>query len=268
MSFAPDGALAVKSGSEMHGHWKLTGDQLEISLDVMGKPMGTTFRARIKDDRLVLWSGDHSEIYGRVGASFEPAESPSTTGDPVVRKIKGVTYTLPLPPSYRLGEATEYREMWMPTHGDGFTISIKISDRGQTSRPDGSFGTPTCKEFGGGKGGGSQTRKGVERQIYYDIMTCLEGTSLYAQCSVEHTRGYVVKSEAKAALTLQAAEVRTLKTHRARASSSGRGCTRYRRCRSPPPQSRASTSRTRSQRGRSQLANALLRRDLGSGRSS
>jgi hypothetical protein len=203
MTLASDGTLGVKGDSlDQRGRWELHGDELVMTLEVYGQKMSAKFRARVQDGRLVLWSGEHGEIYGRVGATFEAADSPTTDGDPVVRKLQGVTYTLPLPAGYRLGDATEYRETWMPKRGEGFTVSVKIASRGTTSRPDGSSGTPTCKEFGGGQGGGSETKAGVERQIYYDIMTCLEGTSLYAQCSVEHTRGYLEKSEKDDALAL------------------------------------------------------------------
>lgn len=203
MTLAADGTLAVKGDSlDEHGHWELHGDELAMSLEMYGQSFGTRFHARIERGRLVLWNGDHAEIYGRVGATFEAAPSPTTDGTPVVRKLQGITYTLPLPAGYRLGDQTEYRETWIPVRGDGFTVSVKIAPRGETSRPDGSMGTATCKQFGGGEGGGSETKNGVEREIYFDIMTCIEGTSLYASCEVEHTRGYVEKGEKDAALAL------------------------------------------------------------------
>jgi hypothetical protein len=203
MTFSRDGTLAVKGESiDQKGHWELHGNELEMTLEMYGQKMTAKFRARIQDGRLVLWSGEHGEIYGRVGAAFEAAASPITLGAPVVRKLQGITYTLPLPAGYRLGDASEHSETWIPKRGEGFTVEIKVSDRGITSRPDGSSGVPTCKEFGGGEGGGSETKDGVERQIYFDIMTCIEGTSLYARCSVEHTRGYVNESEKDAALAL------------------------------------------------------------------
>jgi hypothetical protein len=203
MTLASDGTLAVKGESlDEHGHWELHGDELGMELEVYGQKFSTTFHARIQDERLVLWNGEHGEVYGRVGATFEPADSPTTDGDPVVRTLQGITYTLPLPDGYRLGDATEYRETWMPEHGDGFTVSVKIAPRGESSRPDGSFGTTTCKDFGGGEGGGSEGKNGVERQIYYDITTCIEGTKLYAECSVEHTRGYLEASEKARALAM------------------------------------------------------------------
>ena len=203
MTFAPDGTLAVHGESlDEHGHWELHGDELSMALDVYGQHFSTMFHARIRDGRLVLWNGEHGEIYGRVGATFEAADSPTTDGDPVVRTLQGITYTLPLPAGYRLGEMTDYRETWMPERGDGFTVSVKIASRGEISRPDGTSGTPSCKEFGGGEGGGSEGRNGVERQTYYDITTCIEGTSLFAECSVEHTRGYLEASEKDRALAM------------------------------------------------------------------
>lgn len=202
-TFGSDGTLAIKGDSiDEHGHWELHGDELAMSLELYGQTYHTRFRARIERGRLVLWSGDHVEVYGRVGATFEPAPSPTTDGKPVVRVLQGITYTLPLPAGYRLGDATGYRETWMPIRGEGFEVSVKIAPRGETSRPDGSMGTTTCKDFGGGEGGGSETKDGVEREIYFDIMTCIEGTSLYASCKVEHTRGYVESSEKDAALAL------------------------------------------------------------------
>ena len=203
MTFERDGTLAVKGESiDQRGHWELHGDELSMKIEVYGQTFSTKFHARIQDGRLVLWNGEHGEVYGRVGATFEAADSPTTNGDPVVRKLQGITYKLRLPAGYRLGEATEYRETWMPRNGDGFTVSVKIAPRGETARPDGSFATTPCKDWGGGEGGTSETVNGVERDVAYDLMTCIEGTSLYASCSVEHTRGYLEKSEKPAALAL------------------------------------------------------------------
>ncbi len=203
MTFERGGVLGVKGESlDAHGHWELHGTELSMTLEMYGQKMSTRFTARIQDGRLVLWSGEHGEVYGRVGAPFEAAESPTTNGMPVVRKLQGVTYTLPLPAGYRLGDATAYSETWIPKQGDGFTVQIKVAPRGTSSQPDGSMGVTPCKQWGGGPGGGSETKNGVEREIYVDIMTCLEGTSLYAQCSVEHTRGYLEPGEKERALAM------------------------------------------------------------------
>jgi hypothetical protein len=194
VTFGSDGTFTAATDVPLHGRWELHGDELSQTVTVYGQTYTEHAHVRFRGDSLVMWDGDHGEIYGRVGATFEPADSPVTDGTPVVRKLLGVTYELPLPAGYRLGEATEHREMWMPKDGDGFTVEIKVNDRGAPHN--------TCKDFGGGRGGGSETKNGVERRRYVDIMTCLEGANLYGACEVEHTRGYLEKSEEDAAYAM------------------------------------------------------------------
>lgn len=204
--FLPGGRLVsgARRGTSMTGTWTLTGDGLVLSFEGGGMHLQEGYRARIEDDKLVLWyrSQGFGSVLGRVGAAFEPAPSVHSSGERTSHAIGDVAYALALPAGYRLVRDDNNRQQWAPTSGLGFTVLLTLSPRAQTL-VDGEFVTPPCNDYDyGGVSGSSSTIDGVERSTSIGTSLCLEGSEQVLMCSAEHTRGYLEDPEKDGALAL------------------------------------------------------------------
>ena len=174
-----------------HGHWQLTGDELELTEEGGGMKLVDRYRAHMDGDHLVLWStSGFGTVYGRAGAAFEPAATKTTNGGATDHEIGGIRYTISLPGKYRLSRDDNNRQVWSPASGTGFTVRLVAEDE-----------KPPCNpaEYGGTTGA-SETVEGVERETDIGLSLCLHDHVL--ACSAGHTRGYLEKTEMDAALLL------------------------------------------------------------------
>ncbi|HEY8379861.1 MAG TPA: hypothetical protein VIK91_25395 [Nannocystis sp.] len=204
--FEPGGRVVLRSdkGSDMVGTWTLTGDELEEKFSGAGLTLTSKHRARIADGRLVLWDleGRFGAVYGRLGATFEPAPSQESTAGQTRHTIAGVAYTIALPSGYRLSRDDNDRQEWSPASGEGFVVRLSSAPRAKRE-VDGQWVTPPCDPIAyGGVLTNSQDVGGVPRDVSIGRTLCLEGSDRALSCSAEHTRGYLEQSEMDAALAL------------------------------------------------------------------
>ncbi|MCA9711906.1 MAG: hypothetical protein KDK70_39075, partial [Myxococcales bacterium] len=204
--FHPGGRLesGARAGTSMTGTWRLEGDRLTLTFSGGGLTLREEYRARIEDDRLVLWyaTGGFGKILGRRGAAFEPAASPVSDGAPVTRTLGGVRYSLALPPGYRLTRDDNRRQSWGPREGEGLEVKLSVSERSQTLQGD-QWVTPPCNPYDwGGESHELTTIDGVERSVSIGRSHCIDGTNLVLMCSTEHGRGHLEPAEEAAALAL------------------------------------------------------------------
>lgn len=197
-AFAPGGELVSGShqnGVRETGHWTLAGDQLELSLGSPSFELSERWQVRIDDDHLVMWSDRRGfgAVYGRAGAAFTPAATETARGS-ITHQIGDATYTLAVPGEYRLGRDDNRRQMWEPTSGEGYRIRLSLSPR---ATEDGRA-TPCVDSHD--ELGARGTVGGVERDL--DIGRSFCHGDAHLSCSVEHTRGYLEKSELAAAFAI------------------------------------------------------------------
>ena len=207
-TFQPGGVLDVRladgAPSSDRTSWSLEGDELTVTVSGGGLKLVESWRARVDDDRLVLWDpgGRRGVVLGRVGAGFEPGESPVSRGGPQTITLKGQSFTIDLPEAYRQTRSDEHRQHWGPASGDGFEVRLSMTPRAQREE-NGKFVTAPCTSHDyGGVSGVSQEVNGVQRETSIGTSLCLEGTEFALHCSTEHTRGYLETSEKDAALAL------------------------------------------------------------------
>lgn len=205
-TFLPGGKLVsgARTGISMDGAWTLTGDELVLAFEGGGMRIQERYRARIEGGKLVLWfpAQEFGSVLGRVGAAFEPAASKQSAGGPTSHAIGGVSYTLALPPDYRLARDDNNRQEWSPSTNTGFIVKLSVSARSQT-QVDGKWVTPPCNDYDyGGVSGSGSVIDGVERDTSIGLSVCLDGRDQVLMCSAEHTRGYLEKAELDAALAL------------------------------------------------------------------
>ncbi len=184
--------------------WALAGDELTITTSGGGMKLTDIYRARVEDERLVLWDEDHhrGQVLGRAGASFKPADSPSSKGGAQQITLNGQTFSIELPGGYRQTRNDKYKQHWGPTSGEGLTVQLSVTPRAQHNE-NGTFVTPPCNgDDYGGVSSSSQLADGIERETSVGMSLCLEGTEFTLACRAGHTRGYLEPSEKDAALAL------------------------------------------------------------------
>ena len=184
--------------------WALAGDALTITTTGGRMKLIDTWRARIEDERLVLWDEDHQrgEVLGRAGASFKAADSPTSKGGAQQIALNGQTFSIELPGGYRQTRDDKYKQHWGPTSGEGLTVQLSVTPRAKHNE-NGTFVTPPCNgDDYGGVSSSSQLVNGIERETSVGMSICLEGTELALACRAGHTRGYLEPSEKDAALAL------------------------------------------------------------------
>jgi hypothetical protein len=208
-TFKPGGVLEVRRAKDDLATsdvstWALAGDELTITTSGGGTKLVDTWRARVEEERLVLWDPDHQrgQVLGRAGASFKPADSPTAKGGTQQITLNGQTFSIELPGGYRQTRNDKYKQHWGPTSGEGLTVQLSVTPRAQREE-GGTFVTPPCNGYDyGGVSGSSQLVDGVERETSIGLSLCLEGTELALSCRAGHTRGYLEPSEKEAALAL------------------------------------------------------------------
>lgn len=208
-TFKPGGALDVRRPDEHQPssdvmRWAVAGDELTITMTGGGITLVENWRAVLHDDRLALWDPEKriGQVLGRVGASFEAADSPISSGGRQPISLNGQAFTIDLPSGYRQLRNDTYQQHWGPESGDGFVVRLSVTPRAKHEQ-DGEFVTPPCNSDDyGGVLGSSQLVDGVERETSIGTSICLEGTELALMCSAEHTRGHLEPSEKDAALAL------------------------------------------------------------------
>lgn len=184
--------------------WTLVGDELTFTISGGGLQLVEHWRARVEGDRLVLWdaSKGRGQVLGRVGSSFEPAQSPVAKGGREKITLNGVTFSMELPDGSRQTRNDKHRQSWAPASGDGFEVQLSVTPRPQRGE-NGNYVTPPCNDADyGGVSGSSNRVNGVERETSIGTSICLDGTELVLMCSTEHSRGYLEASEKAAALAL------------------------------------------------------------------
>ncbi|MDC0666185.1 hypothetical protein [Nannocystis radixulma] len=203
--FSPGGALEIgaRPGASKAGTWTLAGDDLLLSLAGGGMHLDEMYRARIVEDRLILWSASRGwgMVLGRTGAAFVSASTVRTSGGETSHAIGGVGYRITLPADYTLTRDDNNRQRWSP-EGEGFVVELVLTPRAQTRVGD-QFVTPPCNDYD--YGGESSTRTeiaGVERTTSIGRSLCLAGSDQALSCSAEHTRGYLADDEKAAAAAL------------------------------------------------------------------
>lgn len=208
-SFKPGGALEVRRAKDDKPSsdvttWALAGDELTITTSGGGMKLTDIYRARVEDERLVLWDEDHhrGQVLGRAGASFKAADSPTSKGGAQQITLNGQTFSIELPSGYRQTRNDKYKQHWGPTSGEGLTVQLSVTPRAQHNE-NGTFVTPPCNSHDyGGVSSSSQLVDGIERETSIGLSVCLEGSELALMCSAGHTRGYLEPSEKDAALAL------------------------------------------------------------------
>jgi hypothetical protein len=194
----------ARGGTSLDGRWTLDGDRLALAFTGGGLSLREEYRARIQDDRLILWNAEQGwgAIHGREGAPFRAAASPVSDGAPIAGELGGVRYSLRLPAGYRLTRDDNRRRRYGPASGRGLVVALTVSPRGQTE-VDGRWATPPCNDRDwGGVVGSSEAVDGVERDTSIGRSWCVDGTDRVLWCSAEHTRGYLEPGEKAAALAL------------------------------------------------------------------
>jgi hypothetical protein len=208
-TFQPGGVLDVRRPDEHQPssdvtRWTVEGEALTITVSGGGITLVENWRALIHDDRLVLWDPEKQigEVLGRVGASFEAADSPISRGGQQPITLNGQTFTIELPGGYRQTRSDTHQQHWGPESGDGFVVRLSVTPRVQHGQ-DGEFVTPPCNSHDyGGVVSSAELVDGVERETAIGTGICLEGTELALMCSTAHTRGHLEPSEKEAALAL------------------------------------------------------------------
>lgn len=132
-TFRADGTMVSSAvgGTSMEGTWALDGQALVIEHAGGDLAIREDYRARIEDEKLVLWyvTGGFGAVYARRGAEVAFESSEETSGEPVTRPIGGVRYRLSIPSGYRLARDDNQRQRWDPISGDGLTYSLSLTPR-------------------------------------------------------------------------------------------------------------------------------------------
>ena len=203
--FLPGGELVLgaHSGTSMTGTWTLQGDILGFAFTGGGMQLEETYRARIEDERLVLWSTARGRgvVHGRVGAPFVAAPSRRSTGGQTTHAIGGVGYQLALPTDYALTRDDNDRQIWSPAVGDGLAVHLTLAPRAKRL-DDGAFVTPPCEPDPAGMVSETTEIDGVRRVVSLGLSRCIDGSDAALACHVEHTRGHLEESEEQAARAL------------------------------------------------------------------
>jgi hypothetical protein len=196
--FQPDGTIEASAvgGSSMSGQWSLVGGELEIVFEGGGMRLEELYRARIEDDRLILWDAErgHGSIYVRRGAPVDIADSEETDGDPVSRTVGGIHYTLAVPDEYRLAEDNERRQRWEPISGEGLTFALTVGNRSRELVGE-EWVTPPCEPDTRplSVGSAGRTIDGVDSTTSVGVMLCVGERDI--SCDAGHTRGYLREEE-------------------------------------------------------------------------
>lgn len=131
--FRPGGQVTSGStqGTSMNGTYTLEGNRLVLEFRGGGMRLTERYRARIENDRLVLWHtmNEFGVVHGRKGAKFEAAAGPTSSGKPVSHQIGGLRYTIAVPAKYRLTRDDNNRQRWSPASGDGLQVRLTLSPR-------------------------------------------------------------------------------------------------------------------------------------------
>lgn len=203
--FLPGGEVVIgaHSGISMTGTWTLQADILVASLGRGDMHVEEMYRARIEDDRLVLWdvSQGFGVVHGRAGAPFVAAPTRRSSADSTAHAIGGVGYRLALPADYALTRDDDRRQRWSPVGGSGLTVQLTLAPRTR-ALVDGSFVTPPCEPDTGGVSSETTEIDGVRRVVWFGLSRCLDDSDEGLACRVEHTRGYLDDSEEEAARAL------------------------------------------------------------------
>jgi hypothetical protein len=193
--FKPDGTVEWwdrdRFDTRSTSDWTLTGDVLSIRYRNAGASEAVT--VRIVDRALVLWDAQHrtSRIYARRGERLKLAPSIVATGDPITRELAGVRYGLTVPKGYRLGLVESDRERWEPEQ-DGFVYTVVVGGwPGGPCPPE-----RATLDAASAQGWGGEHAFGVGTSL------CIRGTSLDVSCDAGSTRGYLEKSEERAAVAV------------------------------------------------------------------
>lgn len=204
--FEPGGGLEAgshKTGVRDHGSWSLSGDEVVLTFDGGDTQLTERYRARIDDDRLVLWDAERGfgSVLGRAGTTFAPAAGPTTTGGLVTHRIGGVRYTIGLPSGYRLARDDNDRQRWEAGAGAGLEVELTLSPRAH-EEVDGKPVVTPCSHGDPGVSSSGQTIHGIERVTGTGLSICIDPGEQALACSAGHSRGYLEPSEKDAALAL------------------------------------------------------------------
>jgi hypothetical protein len=194
----------AREGIAMHGTWTLTDGELVLAFEGGGMKLVEAYKARIEDDRLVLWNPQRGfgAVHGRVGAPFAPVAGKQSAGERTSHAIGGVGYTIALPAGYRLSRDDNERQKWSPAFGAGFIVELSVSPRPQR-QVEGQWVTPPCDDRDyGGVASSRAVIDGLQRDTSIGRSVCLDGSDRVLSCSAEHTRGFLEKAEMDDALAL------------------------------------------------------------------
>ena len=198
-TFKADGTMTNRhmDGHPMEGTWSVEGKILELAFSGGQMQISEQYRARIEDDRLILWAFDHDfgSIHVRLGAAFEPPKSEVTTGETYVGELRGVRFSVDLPKGLRLAEDKRRLRRWDPVEGQGFRYTIKINERAQMEKDSG-WVTPPCdptEDLGFG------STHSNDKLLSTGTSRCVPNTTFSVSCRVEHTLGFLREEERQSA---------------------------------------------------------------------
>lgn len=131
--FDPGGKLTIGVRGQTtttEGTWRLEGARLVLEMSAGAIDVTERYRARIEDDRLILWgeSDDFGTVHGRAGATFVAAKSKTSTPPETHHTIGGAAYKIGLPAGYRLARDDHGRQEWEPTSGSGLRVRLTATD--------------------------------------------------------------------------------------------------------------------------------------------
>lgn len=194
----------AREGTTMEGRWTLAGDALTVTFEGGGLHLEETYRARIEDDRLVLWDASRGfgAVHGRRGAPFVSAASVRSGDGQTAHAIGGVGYTIALPSDYVLTRDDNARQQWSPAAGEGFVVELSLSPRPR-KQVGGQWVTTACDAGDDGAVLSSgQVIDGVRRTTSSGTSICLASREDSLMCSVEHSRGFLEETELDPATAL------------------------------------------------------------------